>query len=45
VTRHKEDSMRVHHLPLLLLFLAAWLVPGPAHADFKLATLQIQGMV
>jgi len=43
--RHREDSMRLRHLALLLLFLSAWLMPAPAHAGFKLATLQIQGMV
>jgi hypothetical protein len=43
--RHREDSMRLRHLTLLLLILAAWLVPAPAHAEVKLATLQVQGMV
>ena len=38
--------MRLRHLAILLLLtVAAWLVPAPAHADFKLATLQVQGMV
>jgi hypothetical protein len=38
--------MRLRHLTLVLLVLAAWLVPAaPAEAGFKLATLQVQGMV
>ncbi len=38
--------MRPRRLPLLLVFaIAAWLVPGAAHADLKLATLNVKGMV
>ena len=38
--------MRPRHLALvLLLAVAAWLVPRAAHADLKLATLNVKGMV
>lgn len=38
--------MRPRHLALvLLLAVAAWLVPQAAHADLKLATLNVKGMV
>jgi hypothetical protein len=38
--------MRPRHLALVLvLAVAAWLVPGAAHADLKLATLTVKGMV
>lgn len=38
--------MRPRSLALMLvLVLAAWLVPGAAHADMKLATLTVKGMV
>lgn len=38
--------MRFRHLALVLvLAVAACLVPEAAHADLKLATLQVKGMV
>ena len=37
--------MRLRHLPLLMLLAAVWLVPEVAHADLKLATLTVKGMV
>lgn len=38
--------MRPRHLTLVLVLgVAAWLVPGGAHADLKLATLTVKGMV
>lgn len=38
--------MRPRRLALVLvLALAAWLAPAPAHADLKLATLNVKGMV
>lgn len=38
--------MRPRGLALLLvLAIAAWLVPGAAHAELKLATLNVKGMV
>ena len=38
--------MRPRHLALVLpLAVAAWLVPQAAHADLKLATLNVKGMV
>ncbi len=45
MTQHREDSMRPRHLALVLVLAAAWLVPGAAHADLKLATLNVKGMV
>ena len=38
--------MRPRHLALMLLLaVAAWLVPQTALADLKLATLSVKGMV
>jgi hypothetical protein len=38
--------MRPRHLTrLVVLALVAWLVPQAAHADLKLATLNVKGMV
>jgi len=38
--------MRPRHLALVLaLTVGFWFLPGAAHADFKLATLNIKGMV
>ncbi len=38
--------MRPFHLALVLVVaVAAWLVPGAAGADLKLATLSVKGMV
>jgi hypothetical protein len=38
--------MRRRHLTLVaVLAVAAWLVPGAASADLKVATLTIKGMV
>ncbi len=38
--------MRRRYLALvLLLAVAAWLVPAAAHADSRLATLTVKGMV
>jgi hypothetical protein len=38
--------MRSRHLGLVLaLTIGAWLLPGTAHADLKLATLNVKGMV
>ncbi len=38
--------MRTRCLPLVLaVVVAAWLVPGAAGADLKLATLSVKGMV
>lgn len=38
--------MRSRHLALLLaLVVGGWLLPGAAHADLKLATLNVKGMV
>jgi hypothetical protein len=38
--------MRPRHLALVLvLAVAAWLVPGAAGADLKVATLNVKGMV
>lgn len=38
--------MRLRHLSLVLVLAAvAWLVPEVAHADLKLATLNVKGMV
>jgi len=38
--------MRPRHLALVLaLAVTGWLVPGLAHADLKLATITVKGMV
>jgi hypothetical protein len=38
--------MRPGHLAfVLVLAVFAWLTPEPAHADLKLATLNVKGMV
>ncbi|MGH7326669.1 MAG: hypothetical protein ACREJ9_18770 [Candidatus Rokuibacteriota bacterium] len=38
--------MRPRHLALVLaLAVTGWLVPGLVHADLKLATLNVKGMV
>lgn len=38
--------MRLRDLALVLaLAVPAWLVPGAAHAELKLATLNVKGMV
>lgn len=38
--------MRPRHLTLMLvLAVTAWLVPGLAHAELKLATISVKGMV
>jgi hypothetical protein len=38
--------MRARHLALVLvLAVSGWLTPGVAHADLKLATLTVKGMV
>lgn len=38
--------MRPRHLALVLvLAVSAWLTPESAHADLKLATLNVKGMV
>jgi hypothetical protein len=38
--------MRPRHLALVLaLSVGAWLLPGTAHADLKLATLNVKGLV
>ena len=37
--------MRPRSLALVLLAVAAWLVPQAAHAGLKLATLDVKGMV
>jgi hypothetical protein len=38
--------MRSHHLAFVLaVTVGAWLLPGTAHADLKLATLNVKGMV
>lgn len=38
--------MRPRHLALVLvLAVSAWLMPEAAHADLKLATLTVKGMV
>lgn len=38
--------MRFDHLALAVaVTLGVWLLPGAAHADLKLATLNIRGMV
>ncbi len=38
--------MRPRYLALVLaLAVIGWLVPGTAHADLKLATLAVKGMV
>ncbi len=38
--------MRPRHLTFVLaLAVTAWLVPGFAHADLKLATISVKGMV
>ncbi len=38
--------MRPRHLALVLaLAVTGWLVPGLAHADLKLATINVKGMV
>ncbi len=38
--------MRPRHLALVLaLAVTGWLGPGLAHADFKLATITVKGMV
>ena len=38
--------MRARDLVLGLMFVfATWLVPGAAHAELKLATLMVKGMV
>jgi hypothetical protein len=34
-----------HLISVLALAVAAWLAPAPAHAELKLATLTVKGMV
>ena len=34
-----------HHLVVVALAVVAWLVPHAAHAELKLATINVRGMV
>lgn len=41
-----EDRMPLRYVALaFIVILVVSLAPSPAHADLKLATLQVQGMV